>query len=140
MNRKTSIVAGILAAVLIFLFSQAYMNKIDKINSKNDSSVPIVNRDDINISISLDSDDIINNKPSKDNEEKNEIIPDELLNQENSEQNIDIQESTEPVTDENGEVIQTTTKRSLLDKKPKKTKKPFSIIDNREETVTETVN
>jgi hypothetical protein len=140
MNRKTSIVAGILAAVLIFLFSQAYMNKIDKINSKNDSSVPIVNRDDINISISLDSDDINNNKPSKDNEEKNEIIPDELLNQENSEQNIDIQESTEPVTDENGEVIQTTTKRSLLDKKPKKTKKPFSIIDNREETVTETVN
>lgn len=140
MNRKTSIVAGILAAVLIFLFSQAYMNKIDKINSKNDSSVPIVNRDDINISISLDSDDINNNKPSKDNEEKNEIIPDELLNQENSEQNIDIQESTEPVTDENGEIIQTTTKRSLLDKKPKKTKKPFSIIDNREETVTETVN
>ena len=140
MNRKTSIVAGILAAVLIFLFSQAYMYKIDKINSKNDSSVPIVNRDDINISISLDSDDINNNKPSKDNEEKNEIIPDELLNQENSEQNIDIQESTEPVTDENGEVIQTTTKRSLLDKKPKKTKKPFSIIDNREETVTETVN
>jgi hypothetical protein len=62
MNRKTSIVAGILAAVLIFLFSQAYMNKIDKINSKNDSSVPIVNRDDINISISLDSDDINNNK------------------------------------------------------------------------------
>lgn len=140
MNRKTSIVAGILAAVLIFLFSQAYMNKIDKINSKNDSSVSIVNRDDINISISLDSDDINNNKPSKDNEEKNEIIPDELLNQENSEQNIDIQESTEPVTDENGEVIQSTTKRSLLDKKPKKTKKPFSIIDNREETVTETVN
>lgn len=140
MNRKTSIVAGILAAVLIFLFSQAYMNKIDKINSKNDSSVPIVNRDDINISISLDSDDRNINKPSKDNEEKNEILPDELLNQENSEQNINIQESTEPVTDENGEVIQSTTKRSLLDKKPKKTKKPFSIIDNREETVTETVN
>ena len=140
MNRKTSIAAAILAAVLIFLFSQAYMNKIDKINSKNDSSVPIVNRDDINISISLDSDNINNNKPSKDNEEKNEIIPDELLNQENSKQNIDIQESTVPVTDENGEVIQTTTKRSLLDKKPKKTKKPFSIIDNREETVTETVN
>lgn len=140
MNRKTSIVAGILAAVLIFLFSQAYMNKIDKINSKNDSSVPIVNRDDINISISLDSDDINNNKPSKDNEEKNEIIPDEFNNQEHSEQSEDIQESTEPVTDENGEIIQTTTKRSLLDKKPKKTKKPFSIIDNREETVTETVN
>lgn len=140
MNRKTSIVAGILAAVLIFLFSQAYMNKIDKINSKNDNSVPIVNRDDINISISLDSDDINNIKPSKDYEEKDEIIPDEFNNQEDSEQSEDIQESTEPVTDENGEIIQTTTKRSLLDKKPKKTKKPFSIIDNREETVTETVN
>lgn len=136
MNRKTSIVAGILAAVLIFLFSQAYINKVDKINSKNDNSIPVVNKDDINISISLDSADI-NKKPSNDKIDK---VPDELLNQENSEQNIDIQDSTEPVTDENGEVIQTTTKRSLLDKKPKKTKKPFSIIDNREETVTETVN
>ena len=52
MNRKTSIAAAILAAVLIFLFSQAYVSKIEKINnSKKDNKESFDS--EINITVSL---------------------------------------------------------------------------------------
>ena len=76
MDRKTSVAAAVLAGVLVILFSQAYMTKIERINEKNQKTESSAADNSISISINVDGVD------TKKNSEKNnddEVIADEIM-------------------------------------------------------------
>ena len=141
MDRKTSVAAAILAGVLVILFSQAYMTKIERINEKNQKTESSAADNSISISINVDGVD------TKKNSEKNnddEVIADE--NPENnavqigtSENESISNESFVTTIDMNGQTnIETTTEeKSILDRVNEKKTEPqkkFNIIDNYEDT------
>lgn len=138
MDRKTSVAAAVLAGVLVILFSQAYMTKIERINEKNQKTESSAADNSISISINVDGVD------TKKNSEKNEVIADE--NPENNAVQISTSEN-EPISNEsfvttidmNGQTnIETTTEeKSILDRANEKKTEPqkkFNIIDNYEDT------
>lgn len=141
MDRKTSVAAAVLAGVLVTLFSQAYMTKIERINEKNQKTESSAADNSISISINVDGVD------TKKNSEKNN--DDEVIADENPENNA-VQISTsenEPISNEsfvttidmNGQTnIETTTEeKSILDRANEKKTEPqkkFNIIDNYEDT------
>ena len=141
MDRKTSVAAAVLAGVLVILFSQAYMTKIERINEKSQKTESSAADNSICISINVDGVD------TKKNSEKNN--DDEVIADKNPENNA-VQISTsenESISNEsfvttidmNGQTnIETTTEeKSILDRaNEKKTepKKKFNIIDNFEDT------
>lgn len=141
MDRKTSVAAAVLAGVLVILFSQAYMTKIERINEKNQKTESSAADNSISISINVDGVD------TKKNSEKNN--DDEVIADENPENNA-VQISTsenESISNEsfvttidmNGQTnIETTTEeKSILGRANEKKTEPqkkFNIIDNYEDT------
>lgn len=141
MDRKTSVAAAVLAGVLVILFSQAYMTKIERINEKNQKTESSAADNSISISINVDGVD------TKKNSEKNN--DDEVIADENPENNA-VQISTsenESISNESfvttidmndqTNIETTTEEKSILDRaNAKKTEpqKKFNIIDNYEDT------
>lgn len=135
MDRKTSVAAAVLAGVLVILFSQAYMSKIERINEKNQKTESSAADNSISISINVDGVD------TKKNSEKNaDENPENNAVQISTSENESISnESFVTTIDMNGQTnIETTTEeKSILDRANEKKTEPqkkFNIIDNYEDT------
>ena len=106
MNRKSSIAAAAIAAILIFLFSQAYVKRIQKANSKHKdkSESSVISRDEFNAEIG----NIYIENPQETQPEVPEESSDSQLY----------------IINENNEIVpveeQTTESKSLLERRKKK--------------------
>lgn len=140
MDRKTSVAAAVLAGVLVILFSQAYMTKIERINEKNQKTESSAADNSISISINVDGVDTKNSEKNNDDEVIADENPENNAVQISTSENESISnESFVTTIDVNGQPnIETTTEeKSILDRANEKKTEPqkkFNIIDNYEDT------